>query len=205
MGVRAFQPDALSAARLNSRHLLSYPFLGCDPLSKTPNTKRPPCILSDKNWPRTFVVSSALLSPFAVFAQTPAQTRLGRTRRRCIMLSAFQVDSSKDRGYVASQSMTGARTAILLKDLPFTVDVIPSEFLKDFSLFELNDNVAYVGGFCRPRSRGAPSFSAFHVHQPAARRFLPPRPLRFEQHRSHRYRQGTQCLPFTGAPLRVAC
>lgn len=63
------------------------------------------------------------------------------------MLSAFQVDSSKDRGYVASQSMTGARTAILLKDLPFTVDVIPSEFLKDFSLFELNDNVAYVGGF----------------------------------------------------------
>src|SRR5258708_4996481 len=64
-----------------------------------------------------------------------------------IELSPFEVASKPNRGYVSSESMTGTRVATLIKDLPFNVNVLTSEFFDDFALFELNENLAYISSF----------------------------------------------------------
>ena len=40
-----------------------------------------------------------------------------------VLLSAFTVKESADRGYIASESITGTRVATPIKDLPFSVSV----------------------------------------------------------------------------------
>jgi iron complex outermembrane recepter protein len=63
------------------------------------------------------------------------------------MLSPFEIKETADRGYVSSESMTGSRVAVKIIDLPYTVNVLTSEFFEDFGLFELGDNLTQVGGF----------------------------------------------------------
>ena len=78
------------------------------------------------------------LSATAAFAQAPAANN---KKEDVIELSPFEVRATDDRGYVASETMTGSRVATLIKDLPYQVNVITSEFLEDFAVFELADNV----------------------------------------------------------------
>ena len=56
-------------------------------------------------------------------AEKPAQT---------VLLSEFTVKENSDIGYIASESVTGTRVATQIKDLPFSVSVITSEFMNDF-------------------------------------------------------------------------
>jgi iron complex outermembrane recepter protein len=64
-----------------------------------------------------------------------------------VQLSAFSVSSGSERGYIASESMSGSRVATAIKDLPFDVSVVTSEFMKDFGAFEGNtDSFAYTSG-----------------------------------------------------------
>jgi iron complex outermembrane receptor protein len=64
-----------------------------------------------------------------------------------IKLSEFSVTASDDRGYVPSETMTGSRVATKIIDLPYTVNVLTSEFFEDFGLFEFTDNLVHVGSF----------------------------------------------------------
>jgi iron complex outermembrane receptor protein len=65
-----------------------------------------------------------------------------------ITLTEFTVsESNGDRGYVASETMTGSRVATKIIDLPYTVNVLTSEFFEDFALFELADNLTQIGSF----------------------------------------------------------
>src|SRR4051794_8036127 len=64
-----------------------------------------------------------------------------------VTLSEFNVSSGATHGYIASESMTGTRVATKIADLPFSVNVVTSEFFKDFALFELNENLAYISSF----------------------------------------------------------
>ncbi|MFO1448959.1 MAG: TonB-dependent receptor [Opitutaceae bacterium] len=64
-----------------------------------------------------------------------------------IRLSEFSVTASDDRGYVPSETMTGSRVATKIIDLPYTVNVLTSEFFEDFGLFEFTDNLVHVGSF----------------------------------------------------------
>jgi outer membrane receptor protein involved in Fe transport len=43
--------------------------------------------------------------------------------------------------------MTGSRVKTPIIDLPYTVNVLTSEFFEDFGIFELSDNVTQVGSF----------------------------------------------------------
>jgi iron complex outermembrane receptor protein len=64
-----------------------------------------------------------------------------------INLSPFAVTSQADRGYVASESMSGSRVATAIKDLPFQMSVVTSEFMKDFGAFEMTtESFAYTSG-----------------------------------------------------------
>jgi len=78
-----------------------------------------------------------------------------------VQLSAFEVTEAPNRGYTAAESMTGARFATPIKDLPFEVNVITSEFLKDFSVFEIDDTVAYVSSLTNLSAGGQYNLRGF--------------------------------------------
>lgn len=101
--------------------------------------------------PRPFLARASwalLLLSAAASAQVPSSNSAANSRDdEVVQLSPFEVRSEVNRGYVASESLTGTRVATLIKDLPFSVSVMTSEFFDDFALFELNENVAYVSSF----------------------------------------------------------
>lgn len=97
-----------------------------------PNSYRFTCILA----------CYAALSAAAVFAQTsPA-----KSPEDVIEISPFEVKAEDDRGYAASETLTGTRVATQIKDLPYSVNVITSEFFEDFAMFQIDDTLTQVGG-----------------------------------------------------------
>lgn len=90
---------------------------------------------------------SLALSAVTTFAQTTTTATSAPRREDVVELTPFEVRSETNRGYIAAETMTGSRVATQIKDLPYTVNVLTSELFEDFALFELNDNVAYIGSF----------------------------------------------------------
>ena len=87
---------------------------------------------------------AALPGAFAQTAPTPAaQKNTGEV----IQLSEFSVKADPNRGYAPSETMTGSRVATKIVDLPYTVNMLTSEFLEDFGIFELADNIVQIGSF----------------------------------------------------------
>jgi iron complex outermembrane recepter protein len=84
----------------------------------------------------------ALLSSTAASAQS-----VPPLSDQTITLSPFEVNSAATVGYGASETMTGSRIKTQILDLPYTVNVLTSEFFDDFGLFELSDNVTQIGNF----------------------------------------------------------
>lgn len=82
-------------------------------------------------------------------AQTPAAppAAAARASQEVVTLSEFSVTAESDRGYVASETLTGTRVRTPIIDLPYTVNVLTSEFFEDFAMFELGDNVTQIGSF----------------------------------------------------------
>src|ERR1043165_8595436 len=61
-----------------------------------------------------------------------------------VQLSAFEVTADKDNGYIASESATGTRVASKIRDLPFLVDVVTSDFMRDFAAFDMSQQLGWV-------------------------------------------------------------
>jgi iron complex outermembrane receptor protein len=78
-----------------------------------------------------------------VFAQTSAPAQADAPME----LSPFEVKATAPESYLASEAVTGSRVATSIKDLPYSVNVITSEFLNDFDLFDLDQNMAYTSSF----------------------------------------------------------
>jgi iron complex outermembrane receptor protein len=70
-----------------------------------------------------------------------------RSNDDAIRLSDFTVTADSDRGYAASETMSGSRVATRIIDLPYTVNVLTSEFFSDFAIFDLNDSLTQIGSF----------------------------------------------------------
>ncbi len=89
-----------------------------------------------------------LATATCVLAQTaPAPSPSQTPAEDVIKLSEFSVRAEPNRGYAASETLTGSRVKTQIADLPYTVNVLTSEFFEDFGIFELSDNVIQVGGF----------------------------------------------------------
>jgi iron complex outermembrane receptor protein len=86
-----------------------------------------------------FAVSAALAP-----AQTARPTEPGPAGET-VELSPFQVTSSADDGYRATNALSGTRFSTPLLTLPKPVDVITSEFISDIGALDLGDAVAYAG------------------------------------------------------------
>jgi iron complex outermembrane receptor protein len=84
------------------------------------------------------------LAVLSLRAQTAPARPVGS---ETVELSPFQVSAESVTGYAASETMSGSRVKTPILDLPYTVNVMTNEFLADFGIFELSDNVSHIGGF----------------------------------------------------------
>jgi outer membrane receptor protein involved in Fe transport len=100
--------------------------------------------------PTTLRRLTGTLGVLGLALQLPAQTAPAprpKTAEDVVQLSEFSVKADPDRGYAPSETMTGSRVATKIIDLPYTVNVLTSEFLEDFGIFELADNIVQIGSF----------------------------------------------------------
>lgn len=87
--------------------------------------------------------SLALTSATAAVAAPASGTRPPASEET-IQLTEFTVSERSLNGYIASESVTGTRVATQIKDLPFAVSVITSEFMNDFDFFDLGSDLVYT-------------------------------------------------------------
>ncbi len=85
----------------------------------------------------------------AVFAADTSATphTPAKSPEDMVRLSDFNVTADDDRGYAASETLSGSRVATKIIDLPYTVNVLTSEFFTDFAIFDLNDTLTQIGSF----------------------------------------------------------
>jgi iron complex outermembrane receptor protein len=88
---------------------------------------------------------SVLFLPLGLSGQTP--TAVPPAASDTVKLNPFEVSATSIRGYVASETMTGSRIKVPILDLPYTVNVMTSEFLQDFGVYDLLDNLTQISGF----------------------------------------------------------
>ena len=82
----------------------------------------------------------AALPASLAIAQTPSAASAADP----VELSPFVVNADHRDSYIASESVTGTRVKTQIKDLPFSVSVITSEFMNDFDFFDLAGDLAYT-------------------------------------------------------------
>lgn len=62
------------------------------------------------------------------------------------MLSPFEVTTDADRGYYASNSITGSRISVAIQDIPLSIEVITSELIEDTGAVDLREALRYSAG-----------------------------------------------------------
>lgn len=93
--------------------------------------------------------AAAALCSTAVLAQTPpAPNREAPANEEVVTIAEFQVTESRDRdAWVASQAMSGTRSNAAIIDLPYQVQVITNEFLEDFQLLGVTEQLSFFPGY----------------------------------------------------------
>lgn len=61
-------------------------------------------------------------------------------------LSPFQVDTSRDVGYLSTNAVSGTSLNTAIRDLPMTIQVINAEFIKDIGATDLDEALAFTSG-----------------------------------------------------------
>ena len=98
------------------------------------------------------LVCSALLTawPLAAGAQTtsdkPAAVADLDKKDEAVVLSPFKVTTEKDRGYAATNAISGSRVDAAIKDLPIPMQVVTSEFINDIGATDLRKSLSYISG-----------------------------------------------------------
>lgn len=94
----------------------------------------------------SLAIPGALASVALGFAQTaPTPAAPGAAADRDVVrLSAFEVTAGNTEGYAASESISGTRIRAQIKELPFNINVVTAEFIRDFDKFEMGDALAFT-------------------------------------------------------------
>ncbi len=80
-------------------------------------------------------------------------------------LSPFQVDSSQDVGYRATNTISGSRLNTAIKDIPMPIEVITREFIDDTGALDLKEALQYSAGIVRDELQ-APAFGTVDFQDP---------------------------------------
>lgn len=122
-------------------------------------------------WNRHLLAALLLISGSVAFAQTapaPADTRI-TAEGEVIALSPFVVSTEKDKGYRATNSISGTRLDTPIKELPMPIEVITESFLRDTGSSDLRQSLRYSAGIVL-QSQNDQGTNAFYgaggVHNP---------------------------------------
>ena len=86
----------------------------------------------------TAAVSSAQTPPPAVETNRP--------KEEAVVLTAFEVASTRETGYRATNSVSGTRVNVKLMDVPQTISVLTSDFIQDIGATDLDEALIYTSG-----------------------------------------------------------
>lgn len=82
----------------------------------------------------------------ALAAESTAASASKDRESETVVLSPFQVDVSKDKGYRATNSISGSRLNTPIKNIPMPIEVITEEFVKDTGSKDLRESLRYSAG-----------------------------------------------------------
>lgn len=91
-------------------------------------------------WPLAAKAQQTTPSPAAAAASSPDK------KDEVVVLSPFVVTTDKDRGYRATNSISGSRLDTAIKDIPMPIEVITEEFLRDTGSKDLRQSLRYSAG-----------------------------------------------------------
>jgi iron complex outermembrane receptor protein len=111
----------------------------------------------------SIVVAMAALGPRLFAVETaPAASAAGSAKSGDIVqLSEFDVQSGNDQGYAAAETLSGPRVKTKIVELPYSVEVLTSEFFNDFAIFSLDDTLTQIGSFTGLSSAGTFTLRGF--------------------------------------------
>jgi len=90
---------------------------------------------------------SQSVPPASTAVRTQAEEAAAANEEASVVrLSPFTVDTTKDKGYRATNSTAGTRLNTPIKDLPMPIEVITAEFIRDIGANDLRDSLAYSAG-----------------------------------------------------------
>lgn len=117
------------------------------------------CALAVAGWPLA-VAQNAPSTPTASDAPEGEET---------VQLSPFQVTTARDKGYRATNSISGTRLDTPIKELPMPIEVITEQFLRDTGSTDLRQSLRYSSGIVL-QSQNDQGNNVFHgaggVHNP---------------------------------------
>lgn len=105
-----------------------------------------PSILKPTSRERSLLtlVASASFTIFAAAQQSspPPETQPAKGEE-VLVLSPFEVNTSSDVGYMATETLAGSRLNSSLKDVPSQLEVMTPEFIQDLGITSLDDAMRY--------------------------------------------------------------
>jgi len=75
-----------------------------------------------------------------------------------IILSEFRVDTSRDRGYMAANAITGTRLNLSIKQLPGALEVVTREFIDDIGAVDVKEALQYSAGIVQDQFQPSTNF-----------------------------------------------
>jgi len=119
------------------------------------NTENLPSPVTRLAWTTTLL----LLPVFAAAQTSPAPAVEAKPPQdEAIVLSEFRVDSSKDRGYLATNSAAGTRLNTPIKQLPMQLEVITRDFIDDIGAVDFKEALLYSAGVVQDTVQGSNNF-----------------------------------------------
>lgn len=90
------------------------------------------------------LLGSIALTPAGLLGQAaPSASSPAPATNEAIVLSEFRVDSSRDKGYTATNSITGTLLNTPLRDTPFAIDVYTEQFMLDLGATTFREVLQY--------------------------------------------------------------
>lgn len=99
------------------------------------------------------LLSTLTLTAGRISAQTvqpsssdPTSSRSAKAEDEPVVLNPFQVTTSQDKGYRATNSTSGTRLDTPIKELPLNLEVITNQFIRDTGATDLRQALRYSAG-----------------------------------------------------------
>jgi len=92
------------------------------------------------------VAFAANLSIHAQTAPAASTSPAASAKEQAVVLSVFEVESTRDSGYRATNSVSGTRINVRLMDMPQTISVLTSDFIDDLGAVDLDEAIIYASG-----------------------------------------------------------